>query len=85
MPITEVVGAVISGLPLAIMPARKVITIMRFAFQSLKSDSFFYQFTYGQRCPIAPAILDRCGLSSTNIGRTFLNIPPASVYRIFRK
>jgi phosphatidylethanolamine/phosphatidyl-N-methylethanolamine N-methyltransferase len=79
------VGAVISGLPLAIMPARKVMTIMRFAFQSLKSDSFFYQFTYGQRCPVAPAILDRCGLSSTQIGHTFLNVPPASVYRIFRK
>jgi phospholipid N-methyltransferase len=79
------VGAVISGLPLAIMPARKVITIMRFAFQSLKSNSFFYQFTYGQRCPVAPAILDRCGLSSTQIGHTFLNVPPASVYRIFRK
>jgi phosphatidylethanolamine/phosphatidyl-N-methylethanolamine N-methyltransferase len=79
------VGAVISGLPLAIMPARRVITIMRFAFQSLKSDSYFYQFTYGQRCPIAPAILDRCGLSSVNIGHTFFNLPPASVYRIYRK
>ena len=79
------VGAVISGLPLAIMPARKVLTIMRFAFQSLKSDSFFYQFTYGQKCPIAPAILDRCGLSSVQIGHTFFNVPPASVYRIFRK
>jgi phosphatidylethanolamine/phosphatidyl-N-methylethanolamine N-methyltransferase len=78
-------GAVISGLPLAIMPARKVITIMRFAFQSLKSDSCFYQFTYGQKCPIAPAILERCGLSSVHIGRTFFNVPPASVYRIFRK
>jgi phospholipid N-methyltransferase len=79
------VGAVISSLPLAIMPARKVIPIMTFAFQSLKSESFFYQFTYGQKCPVAPAILDRCGLSSTHIGHTFLNLPPASVYRIFRK
>ena len=79
------VGAVISGLPLAIMPARKVLTIMKFAFQSLKSDAFFYQFTYGQKCPVASAILDRCGLSSIHIGRTFRNVPPASVYRIFRK
>jgi phosphatidylethanolamine/phosphatidyl-N-methylethanolamine N-methyltransferase len=79
------VGAVLSGLPLAIMPAQKVMTIMQFAFQSLKRDSFFYQFTYGQRCPVAPAILDRCGLSSTHIGHTFFNVPPASVYRIFRK
>jgi phosphatidylethanolamine/phosphatidyl-N-methylethanolamine N-methyltransferase len=79
------VGAVISGLPLAIMPAQKVTTIMQFAFQSLKRDSFFYQFTYGQKCPVAAAILDRCGLSSTNIGGTLRNVPPASVYRIFRK
>jgi phosphatidylethanolamine/phosphatidyl-N-methylethanolamine N-methyltransferase len=78
-------GAVISGLPLAIMPAHKVMTIIKFAFESLKSDSFFYQFTYGQKCPVAAAILDQCGLSSTQIGHTFLNVPPASVYRIFRK
>jgi phosphatidylethanolamine/phosphatidyl-N-methylethanolamine N-methyltransferase len=79
------VGAVISGLPLAIMPARKVMSIMEFAFRSLKNESFFYQFTYGQKCPVASAILDQCGLSSMNIGHTFLNVPPASVYRIFRK
>jgi phosphatidylethanolamine/phosphatidyl-N-methylethanolamine N-methyltransferase len=83
--VSDTMGAVISGLPLAIMPARKVITIMRFAFECLNSGSFFYQFTYGQKCPIAPAILDRCGLSATHIGHTFLNVPPASVYRIFRK
>jgi phosphatidylethanolamine/phosphatidyl-N-methylethanolamine N-methyltransferase len=82
---TDSMGAVISGLPLAIMPALKVMAIMKFAFQSLKSDSNFYQFTYGQRCPIAAEVLDQCGLSSINIGRTFLNVPPASVYRIFRK
>jgi phosphatidylethanolamine/phosphatidyl-N-methylethanolamine N-methyltransferase len=78
-------GAVISGLPLAIMPARKVLTIMRFVFQSLKSGSYFYQFTYGQKCPIPTQILDRCGLTSTNIGGTLRNVPPASVYRIYRK
>jgi phosphatidylethanolamine/phosphatidyl-N-methylethanolamine N-methyltransferase len=78
-------GAVISGLPLAIMPPRKVLTIMRFVFQSLKSGSYFYQFTYGQKCPINSQIMDRCGLTSINIGGTLRNVPPASVYRIFRK
>jgi phosphatidylethanolamine/phosphatidyl-N-methylethanolamine N-methyltransferase len=83
--VSGTMGAAISGLPLAIMPARKVLAIMRFVFQSLKSDACFYQFTYGQKCPIAPAILERCGLTSTNIGGTLRNVPPASVYRIHRK
>lgn len=45
----------------------------------------FYQFTYGPRCPIPRALLDRLGLKATRIGRALLNAPPAAVYRIWRQ
>ena len=78
------VGAVVSGLPLLSMPQDKVEAIVGGAFAALRSDGVFYQFTYGPRCPIAPAILDRLGLKAVRIGRALRNIPPAAVYRITR-
>lgn len=79
------VGAVVSGLPLLAMPDGKVEAIVGGAFACLKPGAAFYQFTYGPRCPVAPAILDRLELKATHIGRTLRNIPPASVYRIERR
>ena len=45
----------------------------------------FYQFTYGPRCPVPRATLDRLDLVAERIGFAWLNIPPASVYRIRRQ
>ena len=78
------VGAVVSGLPLLSMPQDKVVAIVAGAFAALKPGGAFYQFTYGPRCPVAPAILDRLGLNAVRIGRALRNIPPATVYRIGR-
>ncbi len=78
-------GAVVSGLPLVSMSARKIISVLRFAFSLLRQDGSFYQFTYGLRCPIPQTILDRCGLSATRVGSTFINMPPAAVYKISRR
>lgn len=78
------VGAVVSGLPLLIMPDDKVEAIVAGAFACLRPGATLYQFTYGPRCPIRPAILDRLGLQAVHIGRTLRNVPPASVYRITR-
>ncbi|OED00714.1 methyltransferase domain-containing protein [Rhizobium sp. YK2] len=79
------VGAVISGLPVLSMPLRKVHAILEGAFSHLRHGGAFYQFTYGPRCPIPRALLERLGLKATYLGRTFANIPPASVYRISRR
>lgn len=79
------VGAVVSGLPLLSMPQDKVAAIVGGAFAALRPDGVFYQFTYGPRCPIAPAILERLGLNAVRIGRALRNIPPATVYRISRE
>ncbi|MEO9337154.1 phospholipid methyltransferase [Mesorhizobium sp. SB112] len=78
-------GAVLSGLPVLSMPARKVIAILDGAFGHLHPEGAFYQFTYGPRCPIPRSLLDRMGLKATHVGHTFANIPPAAVYRIRRR
>jgi len=78
-------GAVVSGLPLLSMPARRIIAILRSSFGHLRRDGSFYQFTYGARCPVPRRILERCGLRAKLIGGTFANLPPATVYKISRR
>lgn len=79
------VGAVVSGLPLLSMPARKVLATLEGAFSYLSQNGALYQFTYGPKCPISRPLLDRLGLKATYVGRTLANIPPAAVYRISRR
>jgi phosphatidylethanolamine/phosphatidyl-N-methylethanolamine N-methyltransferase len=79
------VGAVVSGLPLLAMPPRKLLAILAGAFRYMRPDGAFYQFTYGPRCPVPKAFLDRLGLRATRVGRALLNVPPATVYRISRR
>jgi phospholipid N-methyltransferase/membrane protein DedA with SNARE-associated domain len=79
------VGAVVSGLPLLSMPRKKVLAILESAFDRLRTEGAFYQFTYGLRCPVTRPILDRLGLKAVRIGGTLANIPPAVVYRITRR
>lgn len=79
------VGAVVSGLPLLSFSPRKVMAILDGAFRHLQDGGAFYQFTYGPRCPVPRAILDRLGLKANVVGRALFNVPPASVYRITRR
>jgi phosphatidylethanolamine/phosphatidyl-N-methylethanolamine N-methyltransferase len=79
------IGAVISGLPLLTMPARKVLAILGGAFHYLRPNGVFYQFTYGIRCPIHRSILDRLGLKATRLDHVVRNIPPATVYKLTRR
>lgn len=76
---------VICGLPLLSMPPAKVLRIVAGCMRVLKPDGELRLFTYGHRCPIPPAMLTRLGLAAQR--RTFvpLNIPPASVYAVFRR
>jgi phosphatidylethanolamine/phosphatidyl-N-methylethanolamine N-methyltransferase len=79
------VGAVVSGLPLLNMSPRKIVSILNGAFRYMRCYGAFYQFTYGPRCPVPAAILDRLGLRATCLGRALVNIPPAAVYRITKR
>lgn len=76
------VGAVVSGLPLLNMGPRKIMAILSGAFSYARPRAAFYQFTYGPMCPVPRSVLDRLGLKAKFIGRAFLNMPPAAVYKI---
>lgn len=78
-------GAVVSGLPLLSMSPKKVFAILDGVFHHLRPDGAMYQFTYGPRCPVPRAVLDRLGLEAKRTAVIMSNIPPASVYRIARK
>jgi phosphatidylethanolamine/phosphatidyl-N-methylethanolamine N-methyltransferase len=78
-------GAVVSGLPLLSMPARKVMAIVQGAFVHLRPSGAFYQFTYLPRCPVPKRMLDRLDLKAEHCGTALANFPPAFVYRIVRK
>ena len=81
----ERAGAVVSGIPLLLMPAKRVSALLDGAFEQLRPDGAFYQFTYGPGAPIPRLILDRLGLKATRIGGTLANFPPAAVYRLRRR
>jgi phosphatidylethanolamine/phosphatidyl-N-methylethanolamine N-methyltransferase len=81
----ERAGAVVSGLPLLLMPPSKVLAILDAGFWHLRADDVFYQFTYGPRSPVSRAILDQLGLKATRVSMTLANVPPAMVYRIRRR
>ncbi len=78
-------GGVVSGLPLLSMPPSKIAAIVGGAFETMRPDAAFYQFTYGPRCPVQKSILADLGLKAARIGSTVRNIPPAGVYRISRQ
>src|SRR5215471_16776055 len=78
----EPVGAVVSGLPLRSMSMRDRMSVLQFAFRQLRPGASFYQFTYGLRCPIPRPVLERMGLKAIRMGSTWMNTPPAAVYRI---
>ncbi|HSI57217.1 MAG TPA: methyltransferase domain-containing protein [Ideonella sp.] len=79
------VGAVVSGLPLLSMSPRQVLAVLEAAFGCLRADGALYQFTYGPRCPVPRAILERLDLRASRVGTVLLNVPPAAAYRISRR
>lgn len=81
----ERAGAVVSGIPLLLLPQHKVRAILESAFRCLRPDGAVYQFTYGFRAPVERGTLERLGLQSQRIGGTLANLPPAAVYQIRRK
>jgi len=78
-------GAVVSGLPLLSMTPRQIMATLSGAFARMRSDGRYYQFTYGPTCPVPKAIMERLGLQSERIGTAALNLPPANVFRIWRR
>ena len=77
--------AIISGLPLVLFSREQKIGLLESTIDLLKPGGALFQFTYGGRCPLDRRLLDRLSLKARCIGFIALNMPPAFVYRIFRK
>ncbi len=77
-------GAVVCGLPLLSMPPGKVLRILAGSFALLRPGGGFRLFTYGPRCPVPDAVLDRLSITATRTAFVPVNIPPASVYVLRR-
>jgi phosphatidylethanolamine/phosphatidyl-N-methylethanolamine N-methyltransferase len=80
----ERAGAVVSGLPLLLMSSQTVGRILQRAFECLRPEGAFYQFTYAPRSPVSRHVLERLGLAAVRVGTAPGNFPPAFVYRIRR-
>ena len=79
------VGAVVSGLPLLSMPEAVVQSILTAAFDILRPDGVYIQFTYGNKPPIPAAVMQNLGLEARRATKVWLNVPPAQVYYLRRK
>lgn len=72
--------AVVSGLGLLSMPRPLQREIVGAAFDCLRVDGRFVQFTYGPASPVAREVLDDLKLTARRVSFTWWNVPPATVY-----
>ena len=79
------VGAVVSGLPLLSMPEAVVQSILTAAFDVLRPNGVYIQFTYGNRPPIPASVMAKLGIEAAAGQKVWLNVPPARVYYLRRK
>jgi phospholipid N-methyltransferase len=79
------VDYVISGLPILWFSRETKAAILSEAFELLKPDGRFQQFTYLGRPPVGPKLLAELGLQPTLLGIAPMNLPPAFVYRFTRR
>jgi phosphatidylethanolamine/phosphatidyl-N-methylethanolamine N-methyltransferase len=75
---------VVSGLPIVWFRRESKLRVLHAAFDLLRPEGCFYQFTYLGRPPVGGKILGELGLKATLAGFTPLNLPPAFVYRFER-
>jgi phospholipid N-methyltransferase len=75
---------VISGLPILWFNRDKKAAILEDAFELLKPNGCYQQFTYLGRPPVGPKLLAELRLRATLLGIAPMNLPPAFVYRFER-
>jgi phosphatidylethanolamine/phosphatidyl-N-methylethanolamine N-methyltransferase len=72
--------AVVSGLGLLAMAREAQQQLLSAAFDSLRREGRFVQFTYGPADPVAREVLESLDLTSRRASFTWWNVPPATVY-----
>jgi phosphatidylethanolamine/phosphatidyl-N-methylethanolamine N-methyltransferase len=76
--------AVVSGLGLLAMERAAQARILRAAFECLRDDGVFVQFTYGPVSPIGDELRDELGLVARHGAFVLRNVPPATVW-VYRR
>lgn len=74
------VSAVVSSLPMLLIPEDTQFQILKKAFAMLEPDGSFVQYTYGLRSPIAAWIPGRLGIIGSIRQAIWRNLPPARVW-----
>jgi len=72
--------AIVSGLGFLTMPNPLQREILAAAFECLRADGVFVQFTYGPAAPVADAVVRELGLKVRRGDFVLRNVPPATVY-----
>jgi phosphatidylethanolamine/phosphatidyl-N-methylethanolamine N-methyltransferase len=76
------VHTVVSSLPIRNLNPHEQIFTVREMFKALAPDGQLIQYTYSPSCPIP---VRRLGLNAECVGRVWMNLPPAAVWRFTRK
>lgn len=79
------VDAVVSGLGMLSMPRATQRRILQAAFDVLRPDGRFIQFTYGPASPVAGEVVQSLQLVARRGSLAWWNIPPATVYVYTRR
>lgn len=74
------VAAVISSLPMLIIPELIQLAILQKSFTMLEKDGIFVQYTYGTRSPIADRVRRQLGITGNVSKSVWRNLPPARVW-----
>lgn len=77
--------AVVSGLGLLSMSRATQQAIVASAFDCMRPDGRFIQFTYGPTCPVGKDVQRALGLRVRRAGVALWNVPPATVYVLSRE
>lgn len=76
------VGTLVSSLPIRNLSSRERLAIVQGMMKAIAPDGQLIQFTYAAHCPIPTA---RLGLHGECLGRVWMNLPPAAVWRFTRR
>lgn len=79
------VDAIVSSLPLRALERRVVEQIIESAHQSLKKGGVFIQYSYRAGSPVPRDLCLKFGWEAQDMGKVWLNIPPARVYRYVKR
>lgn len=78
------VDAIVSSIPLRALDAHSVEQVITSANQCLAPGGVFIQYSYRAGSPVPSKLCERFNWKVEEIGKVWLNLPPARVYRYIK-